>query len=379
MENTSGPTPQTPVRLLDELGPSEMGATMTSEHHRLVSMDEKVLEQGYDSDSNLGPFFDQVEEEDNSAMEAESPLDGENSDAAGAPLTTPTDEPTYCTFSDDEIKKLNVGEMRKYLEDKFGLKSFNMKQKELMEKMKEAVENKHPFVTTLGSNVVDNTVSGDIISNCDIISKMKEIVHKGIADILKQPCFAAVSQSTSVSLPSARTISTLTPNANREREVAGRLRKRRRNASTQTHDSTATSTTTSSATSTASASASSSLSSCTKASSRTKQARRIEDKAFVEGAPLNTTRLTMAFQHFPVPPTNNNACCQLHSWVAKDKKRRYKKNLAFCPECQVHLCMKCYSRFHKDHNILAQKESLTEEYKADNAKAVKDKKESTKI
>ena len=889
MENTSGPTPQTPVRLLDELDPTEMGLTKTPDHRTLVSMDEEALEQGYDSDGNIGPFFDQVEEEDNHPMEAEvelaSQINGQNSEDTGAPSATPREEPKYCTFTDDEIKKLKVNEMRKYLKEKFGLKASNMKQKELREKMMDAVKNKHPFITTLGSNVVDNMVNDDffatgaywkelnpleevlededglnidgeqfrapttgegetinvpkrnygenfdrppfiqeallpvrdedgkvILNNgkatyektnceetvpniaflhkngigfnsspsewfdvffprkssvnskisveditkwtnqkgmldekwlnfssdeimahiglyvlqgvspspqiemkfssqqedpvngndlchrifggkskgnkrhrlfktyfaacdpvvptpdskespnwkveklikqimhiskqamligkwvsvdkqaisfkgrhvskirinykkegdgfqCDVIcsdgytftvffrnqkspqrftqaglsplhsrvasmlcqlpssaykvgmdnlyvsakfshfcySRLKKIMVHGviresgrgvpkcilqekktkkdeieavrgtvkaallsndskcpgmvmlsfydskpvyilsnacegikwtekkrkvyskslnkcteitflrpnvideynngmnnvdIADQLRliyrmdrwmrkrkwwwsiffwgfellmvnayityckyfhmhdlkpplshyefhraialawlspstywkqQPVFVAVSQGTSASSPSATTVSTLTPDGNRQLGVARRGRKRRRSTSIPTHDSTTTCTATASTPTTSSTTASTSSSCAAKASKHTKISSWIEDKAFVEGASLNTTRLNMAFQHFPVPPANNNACCQLHSWVAKDKKRRYKKNLAFCPDCQVHLCMKCYSRFHKDHNMLAQKESLMNEYNADNKKAVKDK------
>ena len=95
---------------------------------------------------------------------------------------------------------------------------------------------------------------------------------------------------------------------------------------------------------------------------------RVEDRTLCSGAPLNLTRLNQVYNHFPQPPCNDHAICQLHAWVTTDKKRRYKKNLGYCKHCRVHLCMKCYSRFHTEHDLIAIKNSLTEEYKADNAR-----------
>ena len=101
---------------------------------------------------------------------------------------------------------------------------------------------------------------------------------------------------------------------------------------------------------------------------------RVEDRAFKEGAPLNIRRLSMAYDHLPLPQVNSNVCCALHNWVANDKTRRYKKNLMYCADCCVHLCIKCYKRFHKEPNLLLIKNSIEEEYKEDNFKPTKSNK-----
>ena len=95
---------------------------------------------------------------------------------------------------------------------------------------------------------------------------------------------------------------------------------------------------------------------------------RVEDRAFEEGAPLNVRRLSMAYDHLPLPRVKGNVCCALHNWVADDKTRRYKQNLMYCLTCRVHLCIKCYKRFHKEPNLLSNKQSIKEEYKVDNNK-----------
>ena len=51
------------------LGPSEMGLTCTPESRQLIRLDEEVMNQGYDSDGNIRPFFDQVEGKDNTVMD----------------------------------------------------------------------------------------------------------------------------------------------------------------------------------------------------------------------------------------------------------------------------------------------------------------------
>ena len=134
MENDSGRAIETPVRLLDSLDPGEMGLTLTPDSRRLVSVDEDAEDQGYDSDGNLGPFFNQVEMEDDYEMDHEGAIESSTVDRESTPSQTPSDNPTYCTFTEDEIKKMRVPEMRKYLKEKYGVKSSGMKQKELREK-----------------------------------------------------------------------------------------------------------------------------------------------------------------------------------------------------------------------------------------------------
>lgn len=55
-------------------------------------------------------------------------------------------------------------------------------------------------------------------------------------------------------------------------------------------------------------------------------------------------RLDHSLDHFAeVPLENKNVYCGLHKWA---KQKVTTKGLAFCPSCEVHLCLECYSIFH---------------------------------
>ena len=116
MEEVPVQDSRTPVRILDELDPCEMGLTSTPDRRQLVSVDEEAEDLGYDSDGNLGPFFNQVEGEDDmdtyQEVDLASRISSEGSDAAGEPSVEPSDDLTYCTLSVDEIMKLKVAEMK---------------------------------------------------------------------------------------------------------------------------------------------------------------------------------------------------------------------------------------------------------------------------
>ena len=78
----------TPVRILVYLDPCQMGLTSTPDCCQLVLVDEEAEEPSYDSDENLGPFFNQLEGEDDMdayrEVDLASRISSEDSDAVGA-------------------------------------------------------------------------------------------------------------------------------------------------------------------------------------------------------------------------------------------------------------------------------------------------------
>ena len=71
---------------------------------------------------------------------------------------------TYSTLTNDEIGKMRVPEMQKYLKEKYGMKSSNMKKTECVEQLRKAVQEKLPFVSSLDPSIVDNMANDDFFS-----------------------------------------------------------------------------------------------------------------------------------------------------------------------------------------------------------------------
>ena len=52
--------------------------------------------------------------------------------------------------------------------------------------------------------------------------------------------------------------------------------------------------------------------------------------------------LSDEFTHLPALATSKYSECQLHKWAEK----RTRKQIAYCADCNVCLCIKCYKTFH---------------------------------
>ena len=52
--------------------------------------------------------------------------------------------------------------------------------------------------------------------------------------------------------------------------------------------------------------------------------------------------LSNEYTHLPAPALSKHSKCQLHKW--SDKRTR--KQVAYCADCQVSLCIQCYKAFH---------------------------------
>ena len=78
--------------------------------------------------------------------------------------------------------------------------------------------------------------------------------------------------------------------------------------------------------------------------------------ARVNNKKFNMNRLTVTphYNHLPEPCPKQTEF-QLHKWCLKEhadtKTGRVKKQLCYCCTCNITLCMKCYSIFHKVHDL----------------------------
>ena len=98
MNELPGRLESTPVRIDGPLDLNEMGLTATPDSRQLVQLDEEAQEAGYDSDGNLGPFYDQVYGEDDVGMYAEDEIVvGEDNN--GEATNTPTDDPNTVDYN----------------------------------------------------------------------------------------------------------------------------------------------------------------------------------------------------------------------------------------------------------------------------------------
>ena len=52
--------------------------------------------------------------------------------------------------------------------------------------------------------------------------------------------------------------------------------------------------------------------------------------------------LSDEFTHLPTPAVSKHSECQLHKWADK----RTRKQIAYCSDCNVCLCIQCYKAFH---------------------------------
>ena len=92
--------------------------------------------------------------------------------------------------------------------------------------------------------------------------------------------------------------------------------------------------------------------------------------AVVDSKEFNERRLTFstATCHLPAHHRNKYSECQLHKWCLKDSKdeeicryARHKKGLMKCPDCQVILCLDCYTQFHTVANLHTLKNRVNDE------------------
>ena len=101
------PCPSTPCNVLT---PAECGMPKTPPCCILVMPDNETLEEGYDSDSNIGPFMStNTEYEKFALMDEVAP----EAPTEVTPLPVPEMEPTAESCLDDEtIEKMKVAELR---------------------------------------------------------------------------------------------------------------------------------------------------------------------------------------------------------------------------------------------------------------------------
>ena len=133
------PCPSTPC---DVLTPAECGMPKTPPCRTLIMPDNETLEEGYDSDGNIGPFMStNTEYEKFVSMDEVAP----EAPTKVTPPPAPTMEPTAApSLNDETIEKMKVAELRIALQarglSKNGLKAV------LIARLKTAVAAKVPLV-----------------------------------------------------------------------------------------------------------------------------------------------------------------------------------------------------------------------------------------
>ena len=72
-------------------------------------------------------------------------------------------------------------------------------------------------------------------------------------------------------------------------------------------------------------------------------------------------RLDHSLDHFcELPLEHKHVYCGLHKWA---KNKVTTKGLTFCPSCELHLCVECYSIFHRFPNLKGMKTKLKNKFR----------------
>jgi len=69
--------------------------------------------------------------------------------------------------------------------------------------------------------------------------------------------------------------------------------------------------------------------------------------------------------HFPVHKPEQRPKCALHKWAADVEER---KHVYSCSHCKISLCVSCFPIFHKDHDLVNNKEKYKQDFKRQQAK-----------
>jgi len=70
---------------------------------------------------------------------------------------------------------------------------------------------------------------------------------------------------------------------------------------------------------------------------------------------------SLEFTHLPVQATRKNSEYQLHRWAFSDvdwNRYKAKKQVWYCSECKIKLCMQCLKSFHNMYDLKALKNEL---------------------
>ena len=92
-----------------------------------------------------------------------------------------------------------------------------------------------------------------------------------------------------------------------------------------------------------------------------KRAPTVDDTSLHENGKLKR-RLDRLLGHFPLRATGQ-PYCSIHNWLGY----RTEKQTMYCPDCNIHLCVDCYSPFHQCVDLVGAKSYLESLFKT-NAK-----------
>lgn len=100
-----------------------------------------------------------------------------------------------------------------------------------------------------------------------------------------------------------------------------------------------------------------STSSCIRVNKKRKTGRHVTDDSLAPDGALRN-RLDTTIDHLP-EPANPRARCALHKWAGVETQ----KQVSYCMNCSVHLCVFCYRMFHTIPNLHTMKAQLKKRFK----------------
>ena len=89
---------------------------------------------------------------------------------------------------------------------------------------------------------------------------------------------------------------------------------------------------------------------------------RFSDSSLAIGGSL-AMRLRTDLKHRPAPERKPRSKCQLHRWASG---LQFRAGTLWCQDCQVHLCVGCFSTFHDVEDLIKDKVELNSLFQEQN-------------
>ena len=86
----------------------------------------------------------------------------------------------------------------------------------------------------------------------------------------------------------------------------------------------------------------------------------VDDKTLDPVTGKLSIRLNTTVQHFPELSNAKKPRCQLHRWARGREGSVVCSNVLVCSICRVSLCINCYNIFHKEANLKARKDYISQ-------------------
>jgi hypothetical protein len=267
-------------------------------------IDEDAHDLGYDSDGEIGPFFD--------AVAGEEQFEDYDEEVVGVmesipPLQAQEDASTPPQLSEVAIRGMKVAELRSELKNR----------KQTVSGTKEVLVQRLISCMHLppSTDVATGNVSNDIQPTVDF--------HHGVRWRLLDP------DPTPYNFQKLVALHLINP----ERYPLDRRQHLKRKSEEADVRSLRNGSVTSSS------------------NSLSKRAATINDKALDPDQGDLRIRLSTKYFHCPVRPKVKDPSCQLHRWASSDPTHKNRGGILCCDCCNVNLCIECFDLYHKINNV----------------------------